>query len=96
MSLPVPKGNKQLTDEDLALLATSPTWAQSPSEWFNRSGNDEETQAIQKEPGWRGERDEDPRGFLDDLDGTCRFSPLSPAKHTDTQCLFLGLRQVVR
>lgn len=68
MSLPVPKGNKQLTDEDLALLATSPTWAQSPSEWFNRSGNDEETQAIQKEPGWRGERDEDPRGFLDDLD----------------------------
>jgi hypothetical protein len=69
MSLPVPSGNKHLTDQELALLATSPTWAQSPNGWFDRSGNDDDAQANFNDTTSLPDRHFDQTGFIDDVDG---------------------------
>lgn len=94
MSLSVPTGNKPLTDAELAQLATSPTWPQSPNGWFDRSANDEDDHLHDG----RSNDDDNEKfaqpGFLDDIDGmyrTGRFSSLSLPKHTYTQSPFFSL-----
>lgn len=96
MSLSVPTGNKPRSDAELAQLATSPTWSQSPNGWFDRSPNDEDDHLADGRANSDYDGKFDQPGFLDDIDGTLahlHISPLSSVKHTHTQSHFTAFKR---
>lgn len=97
MSLSLPTGNKPLTDAELAQLATSPTWSQSPNGWFDRSANEEDDHLADGHTKDDYDGKFDQPGFLDDMDGTdlCSsriLSILSVGTHLHTIACFCHLR----
>lgn len=78
MSLSVPTGTKPRSDAELAQLATSPTWTQSPNGWFDRSAHEEDDTATSTHASASLDGQFDQPDFLDDVEGTNSLSTFSP------------------
>lgn len=73
MSVPVPSGAKARSEQELAQIATSPTWTRQPNGWADRSIADDDSQHSGVDFGSPQEPKFVHSAFVVDNDGTERI-----------------------